>query len=223
MFTGIVEGLGEIAKVSSQGQGRRLRVRSDLPSEEIKLGDSVAVSGTCLTVVKIGPNWFEADVAPETLSKTVIGELKPGDPVNLERALRLSDRLDGHLVSGHVDGTGLISEKKPYANAIVISIQIPATLSDHIIKKGSVAIDGVSLTINEITGNQIELSIVPHTAKLTTIGIKNPGDKVNIETDMIGKYVERFVKNQLNPQSKDQENSGSSDISIAFLAKKGFL
>ncbi len=222
MFTGIIEGLGTIKKIKSSGQSSRITIDTGFSLESTKIGDSIAVNGTCLTAVEINQNQFDADVAPETLDKTVIGDLHPGDRVNLERALRLSDRLDGHLVSGHVDGTGLIEEKQPLANAIIIKIKLPEDLARYTIQKGSIAIDGISLTINECGDGFIKLSIVPHTAKLTTIGFKKPGDRVNIETDVIGKYIEQFVSRGRNANGTKDSQNGSS-VTMDLLAKKGFL
>jgi len=174
------------------------------------------VSGVCLTAVEINEKCFKADVSPETLGMTTFGRAGVGDRINLERALRLSDRLDGHLVSGHIDGTGILKNRKTAGNAIVISIGVPETLSRHMIKKGSVAVDGISLTINNCSRVGFDVSIIPHTAKLTTIGFKKIGSPVNIETDMIGKYVEHFVMG--NRGDKNQPS-----IDMQFLAKTGFL
>ena len=219
MFTGIIEGLGTITMIRPSGQGKRLTIEADYPLDQTKIGDSIAVSGACLTVVVIDGKSFEVDVSPETLSKTTFGRAKIGDDVNLERALRLSDRIDGHLVSGHIDGTGSVKNIKTSGNAIIITFAVSESLSRYMIIKGSVAVDGISLTINSCDKISFEVSIIPHTAKLTNIGLKKIGDHVNIETDMIGKYVDRFVKND----DYGEEKAGKSSIDKKFLAKSGFL
>ena len=220
MFTGIIEGLGTITKIRSSGQGKRLTIEADYPLDHAKIGDSIAVSGACLTAVMIEGKSFEVDVSPETLSKTTFGKAKIGDRVNLERALRLSDRIDGHLVSGHIDGIGSVKNIKTLGNAIIITFEVPESLSRYMIKKGSVAVDGISLTINNCDHDNFEVSIIPHTAKLTSIGFKKIGDHVNIETDMIGKYVERFIRNN---NDDEEQKARKPSIDKQFLAKSGFL
>ena len=220
MFTGIIEGLGRIAMVRSSGKGRRLAIDADFILDGTGIGDSIAVSGACLTVVEINRSRFEVDVSPETLEKTTLGNAGTGDRVNIERALRLSDRLDGHLVSGHIDGLGTIDRKKMDGNAVLISVGVPAVLSRYIIKKGSVAVDGVSLTVNSCDEGSFEVSIIPHTGKLTTMGFKEKGALVNIETDLIGKYIERFVSSRLIGEN---EKVSKSSIDMEFLAKTGFI
>lgn len=216
MFTGIIEGLGNVAGIRPSGQGKRFTVEADFLLDGTGIGDSIAVNGACLTAVTIDGGRFEADVSPETLDKTIFGRIRIGDRVNLERALRLSDRLDGHLVSGHVDGVGTLRSRRTLGNAILITIVVPTSLGRYMIQKGSVAVDGVSLTINACGPDYFEVSIIPHTAMLTTIGFKKPGDSVNIETDMIGKYVERFL------QGKPGGNTARG-LDMRFLAEKGFL
>jgi riboflavin synthase len=219
MFTGIIEGLGTISGIRDAGQGKHVTINADFRLEQTKIGDSIAVNGACLTVVKLDGKKFETDVAPETLAKTIFKDAKIGNRINLERALRLSDRLDGHLVSGHIDGTGTILSKKPVGNAIIVTIGVPASLCRYMIPKGSVAVDGISLTINKCSNDNFEVSIIPHTAHLTTIGLKKTGDAVNIETDMVGKYIERFI--QKHPGEQEQANTSSVDM--AFLEKTGFI
>jgi len=221
MFTGIIEGLGTIAAIHPSGQGSRFSITSDFDLTGTRIGDSIAVNGACLTAVSLEGRRFDVDVSPETLQRTVLGKIKINERVNLERALRLSDRLDGHLVSGHVDGIGILKERKRLANAIIITYGVPPKLSRYMIEKGSVAVDGTSLTINRCDDTSFEVSIIPHTASLTTVGLKPVGAAVNIETDMIGKYVERFV---LNPDSPDRKSKASGGgIDTAFLAKTGFI
>ncbi len=220
MFTGIIEGLGTIVQVRPVDGGSRLTVTADFSLEGTGIGDSIAVNGACLTAVALQGPRFTVDVSPETLSKTTFKTVKIGDRVNLERALRLSDRLDGHLVSGHIDGLGAITGKQSQGNAIVVTFSIPETLSRYMIPKGSVAIDGVSLTINSCDKQSFNVSIIPHTTQITTIGLKKTGARVNIETDMIGKYVEKF----LGGEGRESEIKGASaSLDMQFLAKTGFL
>lgn len=221
MFTGIIEGLGTLSGIRPADQGKRLTIDADYTLDQTKIGDSIAVNGACLTVVKINLKRFEVDLSPETMEVSTFGAAKQGDRVNLERAMRLSDRIDGHLVLGHVDGIGIIQERKSIGNAVMVSIGIPEDLSRYMIHKGSVAIDGISLTINACEPARITVSIIPHTAEKTTIGMKQNGDPVNIETDMIGKYVERFTQTDLVPSGKKTKKSTAIDME--FLAKSGFL
>jgi len=220
MFTGIIEGFGTIREIRSEGQGKRMTVDADFFLEQTKIGDSVCVSGACLTVVTINDKRFAVDVSPETLAKTTFKSAKIGDRVNLERALRLSDRIDGHLVSGHIDGIGTVALKQNIGNAIIVAFKVPEFISHYMIQKGSVAVDGISLTINNCGHDSFDVSIIPHTAKLTTIGFKKTGDLVNIEADMIGKYVERFVGDKRHNEKKKE--AGNS-INMEFLAKSGFV
>ena len=218
MFTGIIEGLGTISGIHPAGQGRRLSITSDFSLDQSKVGDSISVSGVCLTAVVIEGRYFETDLSPETVANTTFGSIKVGDRVNLERAMRLSDRLDGHLVTGHIDGVGDIRNKKNVANAILVTLGIPESLSRYAIRKGSIAVDGISLTINACEGKTVEVTIIPHTAKHTTIGFKKRGDNVNLETDMIGKYVERFII-----AGSHNDGPRRTDIDMKLLADKGYL
>ena len=221
MFTGIIEGLGTVSAVRPGGQGKRLAVEADFDLNQTKIGDSICVSGACLTAVKIDSRHFEVDISPETLQMTTFNQAKVGQRVNIERALRLSDRIDGHLVSGHIDGVGKIRQRETLGNAILVTIEVPESLTGYMINKGSVAVDGISLTINTCAAGSFSISIIPHTAKLTTIGFKNKGDPVNIETDMLGKYVERFMS--ARPGRNDVKAEKSSGIDEAYLIKTGFL
>lgn len=221
MFTGIIEGLGTIREIRSSGRGSRFFLDTEFVLDRTRIGDSIAVNGACLTVVSLKDRSFAADVSPETLSKTTFGSSRVGERVNIERALRLSDRLDGHLVSGHIDGTGKIASIKTIGEYLIVSVDVPEKLSRYMISKGSVAVDGVSLTINTCDRKTFDVSIIPHTGSLTTIGFKKVGDTVNIETDMIGKYVERFL---MIPATDSREKSiGSGTIDLRFLEKTGFL
>jgi riboflavin synthase len=221
MFTGIIEGFGTISAIRSAGQGKRLAIEADFALDQTKIGDSLCVSGACLTAVKIDGKHFEVDISPETLQMTTFGKARVGERINLERALRLSDRLDGHLVSGHIDGIGHIRQRETLSNAIIITVDVAETLAKYMINKGSVAVDGISLTINTCDVGSFSVSIIPHTAKLTTIGIKSIGDSVNIENDMIGKYVERFMTGR--PQRSKAQVEKQPAIDMAYLLKTGFI
>jgi len=217
MFTGIIEGLGAIAAIRPSGQGRRLTVDADFELTGSKVGDSLSVSGACLTAVRIAGRRFDADVSPETAAKTTFGAARVGERVNIERALRLSDRIDGHLVSGHIDGTGVIESRDTVGNVLVVTIGVAEDLARFMIVKGSVAVDGISLTINTLAPGRFSVCIIPHTAGLTTVGFKPKGARVNIEADMIGKYVERFLSARQGPAAPP------SGVTVAMLARAGFM
>ncbi|MBU1196771.1 MAG: riboflavin synthase [Proteobacteria bacterium] len=221
MFTGIIESLGTIKRIESSGQGKVLSIACSLDLSETRVGDSIAVNGACLTAVRLNKNEFSVDMAPETVERTTFKHLTTGSRVNIERALKLSDRIDGHLVSGHIDGTGVISSIVKKSNAVIIAIQVSETLADDLIEKGSVAIDGISLTINRCSKNDFEISIIPHTAQMTTIGLKKAGDEVNLETDMIGKYVKKILRG--SSSKNDASSHKKTDISMELLARNGFL
>lgn len=189
MFTGIVEELGRIERI----EPGRLRIAATTVIEDARLGDSIAVNGCCLTVVEQGPDWWEADVSEETISRTSLATAVPGDLVNLERAVRLQDRLGGHLVQGHVDAVGEILDPVPD-----LRVRVPAELRRYLVEKGSVTVDGVSLTIVEPTDDTFTVAIIPHTSAITTLGVRRPGDLVNIEVDVIAKYVEQMVAPHLS-------------------------
>lgn len=184
MFTGIVEELGAVAS----REGPRLRVEATVVTSDAGIGDSIAVNGTCLTVVTLGDGWWEADVVDETYSRTALGRLAPGDPVNLERPVRVSDRLGGHLVQGHVDGVGHVVTPAPD-----LRITVPADLLRYVVEKGSITIDGVSLTVAAVHDDGLSVAIIPHTAEVTTLGRRGPGDVVNLEVDVTAKHVERLL------------------------------
>jgi len=221
MFTGIIEGLGSIMNVIPSGQGKKFYIDADFLLDQTKIGDSIAVNGACLTAVMIEGKRFVVDISPETIAKTTFDNARIGDRVNLERALCLSDRISGHLVSGHIDGIGTVKHRKTVDNAIIFTIGVTESLSRYIIEKGSVAVDGISLTINRCRRDSFEISIIPHTANFTTINLKKDGDSVNIETDMIGKYVERFITGTIG-NNKEKETKPSA-IDKQFLEKTGFL
>ncbi len=221
MFTGIIEGPGKIVAIRSSGQGNRVTIEADFSLDRTKIGDSICVSGACLTAVQIEARRFEVDVSPETLKTTIFDQAKVGDRVNLERAMRFSDRIDGHLVSGHIDGTGVIKQRETMGNAIIVTIEADKSLTRYMIAKGSVAVDGISLTINSCDAGSFSVSIIPLTARSTTIGIKKRGDRVNIETDMIGKYVEKFTSGVSQPVK--EQLTKRSTIDQEYLIKTGFM
>lgn len=195
MFTGIVEEMGKIKSIEWNTKGARLQIQASSILSDIALGHSISVNGCCLTVVDHDSHHWSCDVVKETMDRTNFIQLKSGDSVNLERSVKMQDRLGGHLVQGHVDAVGEIITKKAFEDSSWwVSIKIPPQLSRYIILKGSVAIDGVSLTVAEINDHSFSFAMIPHTAKLTTLGIKNEGSLVNIEVDMIAKYIERLIR-----------------------------
>ncbi|MEW5953698.1 MAG: riboflavin synthase [Bacillota bacterium] len=217
MFTGIVEELGTINSLRRGADSAALKISARTVLENLKLGDSIAVNGVCLTVTSFNERGFSADVMAETLAKTNLGNLCPGDRVNLERALALGDRLGGHLVSGHIDGVGSITGKARHDIASVVTIAAPPGVMHYIINKGSVAIDGISLTVVDYGEDSFRVSLIPHTASATTLGFKQVGDSVNLEGDMIGKYIEKWFTARENKESRGR------GISAEFLARHGFL
>ena len=219
MFTGIIEGMGTLAAIKSGGSSGELVILADYDLNDTRLGDSIAVNGACLTVTALQGRRFTVDVSPETFSKTTFGQAKIGQKVNLERALRLSDRLDGHLVSGHVDGIGQLANRTTAGNAVILTFNASPDLTGYMVTKGSVAVDGISLTINQCDSTGFQVSIIPHTARMTTIGHKEIGADVNIETDIIGKYVQRFLMRE-ETKAADAQTSG---VDLALLAKSGYL
>jgi riboflavin synthase len=197
MFSGIVAEVGTVKAYAGNEEAASLTIQASPAFTDVALGESIAVNGVCLTVVDRREHTFVLDVSPETLRATNLGELRPGDGVNLERSLCLSDRIGGHLVSGHVDGVGRITDRRPEANALHYEIQVPKDLMRYIVPKGSVAVDGISLTVVACRPDGFQVTIIPHTAAVTTINNKAVGATVNIECDMIGKYVERAVQVRL--------------------------
>lgn len=194
MFTGIVETQGIITRADRVASGAQLEVYAPEFGRDMALGDSIALDGVCLTVARFVRGAFVADVSEETLARTTLGALRQGSKVNLERALRLSDRLGGHLVTGHVDGIGRLLLRHPAGNSTVYQFQIPAKLLEYVVPKGSIAIDGISLTVAQIRGESIACAVVPHTEQVTTLKDKPIGAAVNVEVDMLAKYVKRFVE-----------------------------
>ncbi|MFF3786187.1 riboflavin synthase [Streptomyces sp. NPDC001933] len=195
MFTGIVEELGEVTAVEKLADASRFRLRGPVVTEGAKHGDSIAVNGVCLTVVDLGDGEFTADVMAETLNRSSLGALDTGSRVNLERPMAVGGRLGGHIVQGHVDGTGHIVERRISENWEIVKISLPAHLSRYVVEKGSITVDGVSLTVVDAGPDYFTISLIPTTLALTTLGIKEPGDPVNLEVDVIAKYVERLLGN----------------------------
>ncbi|PIU52600.1 MAG: riboflavin synthase [Deltaproteobacteria bacterium CG07_land_8_20_14_0_80_60_11] len=214
MFTGLVEGIGEIVGLTPMAEGLRLVVKTSFPAAELTLGESVAIAGACLTVVALAPPRASFEVSPETLAGTTFPLKKVGDRVNLERAVRLGDRLGGHLVTGHVDGVGVVRELRPGPAHIQMKFELPAALSRFVIEKGSIAVDGVSLTVNICQGHTFTVNVIPHTARETTLAALKVGGRVNLETDIIGKYVARLL---------GREAPAGEGVTPELLARHGFL
>lgn len=217
MFTGIIQGRGKVIAEKSSGGGMVFSLEADFDLTEPEEGESIAVNGVCLTARDITGNRFLVDVSPETLSRTGLGSLQTGSRANLERALRLSDRLGGHMVSGHVDGMGRVEERKSVGDFTLFAFSLSRSLMRYVIEKGSIAINGVSLTVNSVQGDKFTVSIIPHTLAVTTLGELKRGDMVNIEVDIIGKYVEKLL------MDKSVDAGSASKINAAFLAEHGFL
>ncbi|MER7760099.1 riboflavin synthase [Streptomyces sp. NPDC097619] len=199
MFTGIVEELGEVTAVEELRDASRFRLRGPLVTEDAKHGDSIAVNGVCLTVVDTADGEFTADVMAETLKRSSLGALGTGSRVNLERPMALGGRLGGHLVQGHVDGTGTILERTPSEHWELVKVSLPAQLSRYVVEKGSITVDGVSLTVVDAAADHFTISLIPTTLALTTLGLKQPGDPVNLEVDVLAKYVERLLAAGVDP------------------------
>ncbi|HEX5306117.1 MAG TPA: riboflavin synthase [Dyella sp.] len=212
MFTGIIQSVGRLVRLEPRGGDVRLVVdTAGLDLTDVQLGDSIAVSGVCLTAVTLDAHGFGADVSNETLSLTTLGQLKAGDPVNLEKALRLADRLGGHLVSGHVDGVGKVVSITPDGRSQRWTFEVPAAIARYIAAKGSVCIDGTSLTVNEVSGARFGVNLIPHTVEHTAFHARRVGDAVNIEVDVIARYVERLIG-----------GGQAAGIDVDFLKQHGF-
>lgn len=219
MFTGIIETTGTLVTMTPRDGDMRLHIRTgELDLSDVALGDSIAVNGVCLTATQLPGDGFCADVSNETLGHTTLGDLRPGARVNLEKALTPASRLGGHLVSGHVDGVGEVLEARPEARSWRIDIQAPDELARYLARKGSVTVDGISLTVNAVSGARFSLNIVPHTREVTTMADWQPGTRVNLEVDIIARYLERLLLGDRAAQPDAGEG-----ISMAFLAEHGFL
>jgi len=209
MFTGIVEGLGKVKRLTMQGADAALEIEAEIDLTDVAVGDSIAVCGVCLTVTAKNKQVFSADISAETLSRTTLKSLQTGHPVNLEKSLRVGGFVGGHFVLGHIDGVGRIVSKTQKSGSIVLAVELDDKLSRYVVEKGSIAVDGVSLTVNKLEKSRFYVNIIPHTAATTTLEMKKVGDGVNIETDILGKYVEKLL----------QSHRG---IDKDFLAKHGF-
>ena len=215
MFTGLIEETGVVRSIQAMNDGRRLRIEARKVLSDCKIDDSIAVNGICLTVVQTESNGFWVEAVGETLRKTTLGRWRTGERVNLERAMRLNDRLGGHLVQGHVNGQGYVRQLKPLGENYFLEVEVPAPLLRYLIEEGSIAIDGISLTIAKLNGNRVGISVIPHTIKQTNLQYRRVGDAVNIEVDLIAKYVERLLR-----FGKTEEEN--APFSQAWFNKLGF-
>lgn len=226
MFTGIVEEVGRVERVPAAGHAGQLVIKADRVLEGTNVGDSIAVNGVCLTATSISPGRFSADVMPQTLSHSNLGALRAGSPVNLERAMAANGRFGGHMVSGHIDGTGTVLRVQRDQNAVRYTIGAPANILALVVAQGSIAIDGISLTVANLRTGAFEVSVIPHTAAETTLGQRRPGDTVNLENDVVGKYVQRLlynIGNTVHPAASDSATPpGSSPLTLKYLAANGF-
>ncbi len=218
MFTGIVEEMGVVKTLEKHLGGTQLRILAKTILSDVNTGDSISINGVCLTVVQAEEDEFLVEVSPETLSVTSLDTLQPGMPVNLERAMKVNDRLGGHLVSGHVDGIGTVVNRTQDSNAILLTIEAPSHIMRYCITKGSITIDGISMTINEIRNHLFSLAVIPHTAQVTTLGLKQQGDQVNLESDLIGKYVEKLLAERGQAPAKQ-----APVIDKDYLKKRGLI
>lgn len=212
MFTGIVADVGRMVSAAASGQGSRIRWATALDTADFELGESIAVNGVCLTVDAFDKESFDTDVSPETLLRSNLGRVRPGDKVNLERALRPIDRLGGHFVLGHVDGVGRMNSRQPQGEFEVLWFSAPEEVSRYLVAKGSVTIDGISLTVATVTGGEFSVAVIPHTLARTTLALRQPGGEVNLEADILGKYVEKLAG-----------GTRSGGLTMESLAENGFL
>ena len=216
MFTGIIEELGTVERVTRGRVSAVIAIRAEHILSDLKIGDSVAVNGVCLTATGLTGHGFTADVMHETLDRSSLAGLGPGSPVNLERAMAANGRFGGHIVAGHVDGVGTIAAIEKDDNAIWFTITAPAQVLRYVVEKGSIAIDGISLTVARVETDRFAVSVIPHTAAVTLLGQRRTGDRVNLESDLVGKYVERLLRT--TPEEKQQE----SKLTMEFLSQHGF-
>lgn len=223
MFTGITEATGAVRRMMKRGDDAALEIETSMPLQDVKIGDSISVSGACLTVTAIAGRTFAVDVSAETLSRTTLRDMTAGKTVNLEKALRLSDRLGGHLVLGHIDSTGAIIEKTARSGSLIFGFSMPSELGRYVVEKGSITIDGISLTVNRCENDRFYVNVIPHTASETTLGEKKVGDAVNIETDIIARYLEKLVIIAQNGDSGRPGEGDSGGISMEMLSRYGFI
>lgn len=218
MFTGIIESLGKVESLQNIGGDVRLRIQTDLDMSDVNLGDSIATNGICLTVIDWGNNWYAADVSRESLQRTTLEQWKVGQPVNVEKAMLPTTRFGGHIVSGHVDAVGEITVVRQDARSLYFEVTAPKEIAKYLAEKGSITVDGISLTINHLNGNVLSLNLIPHTAERTNIGTWKTGTRVNLEVDVLARYIERLLMGD-----KASEKNKESKLSMAFLAENGFL
>lgn len=229
MFTGIIEHMGKVRELRRSGEGSRLVLELGSMSGDVKPGESISVEGVCLTVTEIKGEQASFDVSQETLKRSTMGELRPGQKVNLERSLRVGDRMGGHFVQGHVDGTGVIQKREEHPGQVTMWVAVPKELAEGMIEKGSVAVDGISLTVIEVKADgsgtaTFSVALIPFTLANTTLGLKNVGDRVNIEIDIIGKWVKRLlgINPPFPPLAKGGERGFKGGVTMEFLKEKGF-
>lgn len=218
MFTGIIESLGKVESIQNIGGDVRLRIQTDLDMSDVHLGDSIATNGICLTVIDFGSNWYAADVSRESLNRTTLEHWKAGQSVNVEKAMLPTTRFGGHIVSGHVDAVGEVTVLRSDARSIYFEVTAPADIAKYLAEKGSVTVDGISLTINHLRGNILSLNLIPHTAQRTNIATWKVGTRVNLEVDVLARYIERLLLGD-----RAAEVKAESKISLDFLAQNGFL
>lgn len=218
MFTGIIESVGQVQSLQSVGGDIRLRIQTNLDMSDVHLGDSIATNGICLTVIEWGDDWYAADVSRESLNRTTLAHWKVGQAVNVEKAMLPTTRFGGHIVSGHVDAVGEITVMREDARSLYFEVTAPAEIARYLAEKGSVTVDGISLTINHLRGRVLSLNLIPHTAERTNIGTWKTGAKVNLEVDVLARYIERLLLGD-----KAAESTPQSSISMDFLAQNGFL
>ncbi len=229
MFTGIVEELGTVDSIRSGSRSMVLAIKAREVLSGCKIGDSIAVNGVCLTVTTFSPSGFTADVMPETMNRSALGQLKPGDRVNLERTMRAGGRFGGHIVQGHIDGVGKIKSMLKDDNAVRVTIEAPPEVMRYIVQKGSVAVDGISLTVATTGEKEFSVSLIPHTVSITTMGRHQPGGLVNLEADIVGKYVESFLDRRFGGAGAGEQGRGASHrdssgggLTLEFLKDHGF-
>ena len=222
MFSGIIEVLGEVRSMASSESGARISISAGELMKGVRLGDSIAINGACMTVVAFEGSKFEADISPESLRMTNLGGLKAGDKVNLERALALGDRLGGHMVSGHIDGMGKIRDRRADGDSIWLTVEAPAEVMRYVVFKGSIAVDGISLTVATCDEDSFSIAIIPHTSEHTTLTAKRDGAVVNLEADLVGKYVEKLVSPHAQAARADSTQAGGVGVSMDKLKEHGY-
>ncbi len=218
MFTGIIEEVGDVIEIQRTGEWGTIGIKASRVLEETKIGDSIAVNGVCLTVTKINRGGFFADIMAETMRRTNLGMLERGSQVNLERAMSANGRFGGHIVSGHIDGTGIIRAVKREGNAVWVFIETKPEILQRIVEKGSIAVDGISLTVAAVNKEVFQVSIIPHTGEATTLLRRCIGEQVNLENDMVGKYIQKMIQ----PYAEEKKNERKSKITIEYLQERGF-